>query len=464
MHAPVEPLAEGAVPQKAPHERLISIPYLLLRGSTAAGAFAMGFVQTFVFARILDPERFSIFIITGAVGYSLWITDLGLAKIAFVNLRAPHLQGRRDERAAREATAVILFYVALALAAAVLCFPAELLRAGASMHGAFDLALFMAFIVLNLAWFSLRTLSIAVDLFVYFERLELVRRAANIASLLAMLAGLPLTAFLVGSNLLWAGLFATATAKLVARGALVLHLRGFPRELLGFFRSNRHAIARSATGALSGLFVATFPYYVVPFAYGLGAAPIILEVTFKIFRGACVIFAAVCDLAIPGQTRAFAARDAKRLVKTTLLAVALCLLPALLACALLIFAGPPLYHFLLRTAATVPPAVTPIIVVLVLMSVLQIVAEALLQYTGYFRSLALNGALVVVMMIVATVVTFVFKLGLVGFLAAYATAYAIGALGLATLAILGPFSAAAAPADGRPSLRGLLRALAAGAA
>src|SRR5579885_90513 len=331
MHAPVEPLAEGAVPQKAPRERLISIPYLLLRGSTAAGAFAMGFVQTFVFARILDPERFSIFIITGAVGYSLWITDLGLAKIAFVNLRAPHLQGRRDERAAREATAVILFYVALALAAAVLCFPAELLRAGASMHGAFDLALFMAFIVLNLAWFSLRTLSIAVDLFVYFERLELVRRAANIASLLAMLAGLPLTAFLVGSNLLWAGLFATATAKLVARGALVLHLRGFPRELLGFFRSNRPAIARSATGALSGLFVATFPYYVVPFAYGLGAAPIILEVTFKIFRGACVIFAAVCDLAIPGQTRAFAARDAKRLVKTTLLAVALCLLPALLA-------------------------------------------------------------------------------------------------------------------------------------
>ncbi len=144
--------------------------------------------------------------------------------------------------------------------------------------------------------------------------------------------------------------------------------------------------------------------------------------------------------------------------------MALCLLPALLACALLIFAGPPLYHFLLRTAATVPPAVTPIIVVLVLMSVLQIVAEALLQYTGYFRSLALNGALVVVMMIVATVVTFVFKLGLVGFLAAYATAYAIGALGLATLAILGPFSAAAAPADGRPSLRGLLRALAAGAA
>jgi len=162
MHAPLESLSEDAAPKKAPRERLISIPYLLLRGTTAAGAFAMGFVQTFVFARILDPERFSIFIVTAAVGYSLWITDLGLAKIAFVNLRTPHLSGTKDDRAAREAGAVIQFYILLSVVASLVCFGFEALRHGGSVHEALDLALFLLFIVLNLAWFSLRTVSIAV--------------------------------------------------------------------------------------------------------------------------------------------------------------------------------------------------------------------------------------------------------------------------------------------------------------
>ena len=99
---------------------------------------------------------------------------------------------------------------------------------------------------------------------------------------------------------------------------------------------------------------------------------------------------------------------------TTLVAIGLCAIPALCASGLLIFGGKELYRFLLHTAATVPPQVTPIVVVLLLASIFQIVSEALLQYTGYFRSLALNGVILVAMMIVATIVAFAAKLGLVG--------------------------------------------------
>ena len=309
MHAPIEQLAEGAAPPTTPAGRLISLSYLLLRGATAAGAVAMGFVQTFVFARALDPHQFSVFILTAAVGYSLWIADLGLAKIAFVNLRAPHLDGRRDERAASEAGAVVLFYIVLSTAAALACFGIMLLRSGATALEAFDLALFLSFIALNLAWSSLRTISLAVDLFVFFEGLEFARRAISIAVLLAVLVGLPLTVFLVIANLLWAVVFIAAMGRLAQRGAITLHFVRFPRELRAFFAANRHAIWKSSAGALSEIFVVTFPYYVVPAAFGLGAAPIILDTAFKIFRGACVIFAAVCDLAVPGQTRAYAAGD-----------------------------------------------------------------------------------------------------------------------------------------------------------
>ena len=80
----------------SPTRGLVSIPFLLLRVSTAGGAFATGFIQTLVFARVLTPDRFSLFILVGAVGYSLWLCDLGFAKILFVQLRSAHLAGKTD--------------------------------------------------------------------------------------------------------------------------------------------------------------------------------------------------------------------------------------------------------------------------------------------------------------------------------------------------------------------------------
>lgn len=448
MHANIGALPEDAAPAVKRREWLISIPYLFLRGSTAGAALAMGFVQTFVLARVLSPERFSIFIVIGAVGYSLWVTDLGLAKILFVNLRAPHLAGRRDEHAARQAMAVLLLYALLAVSASLICFAVTMMHPGSTARSAAELSLFMLYITLNLTWFSLRTISIAVDLFIYYERLEFARRALNIAMMLAMLIGLPLLDFLVGSNLVWAALLAAASAKLIQRGALAARPRSFAHDLLSFLRMNRHAIARSSTGALGGMFVATFPYYVVPVWFGLGAAPIIVEVTFRIFRGACVIFAAICDLAVPGQTRALATHDASRLIRTTLLVGGLCCVPAALASGLLIFAGPFFFKFLLHSAAEVPHAMVPIIVVLLAASVLQIVSEALLQYSGFFRSLAYNGAAVAAAMVVMTAIAILARFDLVDFLAAYSIVFAGGAIFLTAAAVLGPIRAAAAPHGG----------------
>lgn len=449
MHANIGALPQDAKPAETP-ARLISVRYSLLRFATAAGAVATGLIQTFVFARVLTPERFSVFIVVAAAGYTLWLADLGLGNIAFVNLRGPYLAGSRNEQAARQATAVIMFYAALALAAAIVCFVVTLALPSATVAYAFELALFLLYVGLNLAWSSLRSFSIAVDLFLFYERLELVRRVLTIAAMLAMLGGLPLAAFLTGANILWAVLFAVATTALANRGALSAELRHVPHAFAAFLKANRRSIARSATGALSGGVIVTFPYYIVPLWFGLGAAPIILEVTFRIFRGSSVIFAAICDLAVPGQTRALAARDAERLVRTTLLVMGLCCVPAAIAGALLIFAGGPLFAFLLRSAATIPPAVTPILIVLLAAGVLQIVSEALLQFTGFFRSLAYNGLGVAAAMLVATALAFAAGFDLVGFLAVYAAVYAAGAVALTVAAVYGPIRAAAPPGEARP--------------
>ena len=49
---------------------------------------------------------------------------------------------------------------------------------------------------LNLVWFVVRFVSVAVDQFIFFETHEAVRRIGHIGMMLAMLAGLPLIAFL----------------------------------------------------------------------------------------------------------------------------------------------------------------------------------------------------------------------------------------------------------------------------
>ncbi len=450
MQAHVATLSADATAAKSGPARLISIPYMLLRASTAAAAAAMGLVQTLVFARVLSPDRFSIFIVVGAVGYSLWLCDLGLAKILFVQLRAAHLAGRSDEQTARQASAVILFYILLAFAGSFICFLVMLARPAFGITDAADLGLFFLYVSLNLAWFSLRSISISIDEFVFYEKLELVRRVGNMATILAMLGGLPFDVFLIGSNALWAVLLGSAIARLITRRALTPRVHGFPRELVRFFQSNKRSIQRSGTSALGDLFTYTFPYYVVPTVFGLGAPVIILEATFRIFRGASVIYAAACDLAVPGQTRALAAGDAPRLVRTTLVAAGLCCLPAAFACGLLIFAAQPLFAFLLRSAATVPTAVTPILIVLLLANLVWMVMQSLMQHTGFFREISRISASVAGGMVAATLICIVLKFDIVGFLGAYAAVYTGGAIYYVVASIRGPIRAAACRSS-RPS-------------
>ncbi len=248
MQANAASLSADRAPVENPAARLISTPFLLLRVSTAGGAFAMGLVQTLVFARVLTPDRFSLFILVGAIGYSLWLCDLGLAKILFVQLRAAYLAGKTDARAASQATAVIVFYVLLAAGGSLVCFGVMAARPSFSLLEAADFGLFFFYITLNLTWVCLRSLSIAVDEYVFYEKLELMRRVGNMATILSMLIGLPFTAFLIGSNVLWAVLVTGAVTKLLSRGAMAPRLRGFARELVAFFQSN---MRRSRAAALS---------------------------------------------------------------------------------------------------------------------------------------------------------------------------------------------------------------------
>jgi O-antigen/teichoic acid export membrane protein len=423
---------------------LLSPRYFLLRASTATAAVASGLIQTFVFARVLTPEDFSIYILIGTFGISLWLFDLGAAKILFVRQRECHLEKRIDSSVAAQSSAVIMLYALIVFAGTLVCYAIMLSRPAATLWQSAEFALFFSFAALNLVWFPLRNVSNAVDEFISFETLEAIRRGGHIVIMLALLVGLPLSAFLLLANLLWFALLAVCISRLVRKSALTSRLPEFWATLTGFWRSNRAELLRSGNYAVGELTIYNFPYLVVPIVFGLGAPTIILDTVFKIFRGATLIYAAGLDPLVPRQTRAFAERDALTLKKATLAATILCAIPTLALCALLLFAGDRLFALLLGPAATVPPAATPILVVLLLANLAQNVASSLLLHTGFFHEIARIASTLVAAMAAMTALVLLGGLDVVSFIGGYAVVYAIGAALYVATAVRGPLRIAAA--------------------
>jgi hypothetical protein len=104
-----------------------------------------------------------------------------------------------------------------------------------------------------------------------------------------------------------------------------------------------------------------------------------------------------------------------------------------------------LFAFLLGSAATVPPTVTPILVVMLLANLVQMVAQSLLLHAGFFREISRIGLGVAVAMVAATAIAVVARATIVEFLGVYTAVYSAGALYLAVAAYRGPILAAASP-------------------
>jgi len=423
---------------------LISFRYLLLRGWSAGGGLIAGLVQTFVFARVLDPQRFSLFILVGAIGISMWLFELGFSKILFVQLRRNYLAGEDTLALGAQANAVAIFYAGLIAAGAVICSIIMALQPDATLWDAAELGLFFFFSAFNLAWYVLRNASVAVDEYIHFETLESCRRVGYIGLLLAMLVGLPFATFVILINLMWAILIAIAGRRLIERRALTPQMRGIVGRLRCFFRDNRAAALRTGIHAAGEVYVHNILYLAVPLAFGLGAPTIVVDTALKIFFGTSNLCSAACDLLVPRQTEGYSARDRTTLVRATVAAVALCALPAIAISLLLLFDAKNLFLLLLGRAAVMPPSMTPILLVLLAVVVIKTPPNFLLLYTGYFKELArlaIANALLMTMVIGIGVLA---QIDVVGLLALYAGVFVVAGLLYCSLALQRPIRDAGA--------------------
>jgi hypothetical protein len=419
-------------------KRLISLRYTMLRASTAAGTLGTGLLQTFVFARVLTPEQFSLFIFFAAVGFSLYVADAGMVKVLFVDLRGRFLEKRSFAAITGQMTGLVSVYFLVALLGTLGCFLVLQLHSGYAVSDRVELTLFFAFNAVNLPWIALRYFSIAIDEYVFFETLEAARRGLTTLALVVLLFGLPIIGFVVLINLGWIAVILAAVVKLKRHGILGGQLRDNLGHLVVFFRSNKQQIFNSAVYAASEMYIYSFPYFLVPWVYGLGAPTIILDTAFKVCRAANQFYSAACDSLVPRQTSALAERDGSAMVRATWLATALCGVPALGASLVLVVAGGRIFAILLGQAAVMPPQVTPIIIMLLFGNLAQMISHSVLVHTGYFKEVARVSLGLVAAMTAVAAATALLRLDMVQFLNAFASTYTLGALIAIVLMIRGP--------------------------
>jgi O-antigen/teichoic acid export membrane protein len=301
-----------------------------------------------------------------------------------------------------------------------------------------ELTLFFVFNAINLPWVALRYFSIALDEYVYFEMLEALRRGINTVALLALLLGLPAFIFLLAINTGWIAVVSAAIVKLKQREAFAGDFHRNFVCFVAFLRSNRSKLFSSGVYALSETYIYNLPYFLAPWAFGLGAPTIILDTTFKVYRVANQFYSAACDSLVPRQTSALAERDGPAMGRATWLAAALCAIPAAAVCGLLIFAADKIFAVLLGPAAVMPPATTPIIIMLLVGNLAQMVSHSVLVHTGFFKEVArISFALVAVLTVIAAFAVWA-HFDIVQFLNAYAAAYTCCALATVALMIRGP--------------------------
>jgi len=359
-------------------------------------------------------------------------------KVLFVNLRGRYLQNKPFGEISGQATAIVILYFTLAALASLVCFLVLASHFNYLLGDNIDLTLFFAFNAINLPWVALRYFSIAIDEYVFFETLEASRRCFNALALIALLFGLPVIVFLLLINAGWFAVSFAAAVKLHSRSVLVGHSRGSLSNFIAFVRGNARQLVNSAVYAGSETFIYSFPYLLVPWAFGLGAPTIILDTTFKVYRSANQFYSAACDSLVPRQTSALAERDGPAMVRATWLATALCGIPAVGASLVLLVAGNKLFALLLGPAAVMPPQMIPVIIMLLFGNLAQMVSHSVLVHTGYFKDVARISFGLVAAMSVGAAVALWMQSDIVQFLNIYTAIYTCGAIATVGLMIRGP--------------------------
>jgi O-antigen/teichoic acid export membrane protein len=403
--------------------------YLALKVSNTAFQLAFGILTTYIFLRVFSPDVFAAYILISVIGGYASLADLGCSNLIYVNMRNAYLDGHHLGPVLEEALGALLTYAAIVLV--VFFVVGGLIVANViENHGApLNLILYLLFWLLLLPWNIVRTTANAVDLYVPFEIIELMRRLLVTGLLISLLAGLEVRQYLIAVNVVWGACF------------LVAAFCG--RHLFDEFGAGKGSIAAAVVRLycdrlasvkavvafnLSAFTIYVFPYFIIPVMSFPRDALIVFDTFYKVGRFGATVYRVAGDAFLPVQTRAVHEGRTRDLMSSVGTVLAFQLVIFLIGAICLLGGSDRIFPVLLNGKVEISQAIVLMMVAMLFLELIQLTLEVILMNSGIFEPMAKLYVAVLTALGTVALASYLFQLSFPIFLAGYVLVYGIGAI------------------------------------
>lgn len=394
--------------------------FFCVRSTNVGLITAYSLLTVYVLVRTVPADVYPWVVFFSAIANYALAADLGYAGFIYAETRRRFIK-KDMEGQDRTISEAVNVYVLVPLVISPIVALFIFWTVDSSFEIRAGLSLFFLSVILSLPWMLFRRVGAAVDLFVHFEVLELVRRVAFLASAASMLIGVTLLWFAVICIAIWLCAFSGAVILLRHRN---VHIRlGKPSEIVLHLRENAKNIATS--GSFTGLdfLIYNLPYVLLPFMYTDASRIVAFDIFFKTLRLAGVAQGVATETFQPYQTRAFHERDFRAVRKYCLIIILLGAVPATGVSLGIIYFGDEFFQFLLNGVAHVSPVTHYAMIAMIFLVLLQGVPGSLIVGVGLYRQMRKIGMVTVTLMIALYLVTFLadvsFDMLISGYVAIY---------------------------------------------
>ncbi len=403
--------------------------YLALKASNTAVQITFGVLTTYVFLRNLSPDVFAGYILIAAIGSYTSLADLGCSSLIYVNLRKAYLDGHHLAMALEEAMAALLTFAVFVLV--VLLVVGALTAANVIRnHGApLNLILYLLFWLLLLPWNIVRTTANAVDLYIPFEFIELLRRVLATLFLGAILWGFEIRHYLVAINLIWGACFLTAGLfgyRLLSK----LDIKSGPigAAVIRLYRDRLASVKAVAAWNVSIFTIFVFPYFIIPVMSFARDALVVFDTFYKVGRFGATAYELAGGAFLPMQTRAVHEGRTRDLMASVRMVFAFQLLIFLVAAICLLGGSDKIFPLILNGKVEISHTVVWMMIAMLFLESIHLTLELILVNSGLFEPIAKLYVGMVGALGAVALVSYLFKLSFSAFLGGYLLVYGVGAI------------------------------------
>ncbi len=386
------------------------------------------FSVVYILIHSLGPDIYVTIVVISAIGIYISNSDLGFSGFVYYSLRELFI---KQEKASViniiNKSNSIYFYISLAALVPVGLF---VLLKGHNLSQVDKIAVFiyMITIILNLPWTMMKKVLSAVDLYMFAEVLDTIRRSSILLIALLMLGPLSFLGFSILSLMVWIVVFILSIRRLQQTGYAPRLIR--LSDCGAFMKESAGSLSTTTSYTAAEFFIYSFPYYLLPITPINQASVVLFDIFYKVVRFGGSAYSVFNESFLPQQTNYYHQARKSDFVKHQTILYGLNFGLWLMASLVLYFFGEKLVSFLLHGDNFGVNKVFIYAMILMLFGLMvQNTASSIMSGIGFYRILMIIAASTCVAYVALSLATWKFVANFNVFLLAYVAVF-IGYAGL----------------------------------